>query len=211
MKGLFISNQRYGILSLVVDKMLETDVSSYLLFLFLFLFKYWATLYIMYPRAGNGELLQVPEFNQWYDAFKAMADFSLTGSKFTIKYEPEEQPCTKTPGATCGGAGLIGNKLSESQVTGIALFSWYYIWCSVMLAILLVRLLMAMMTNTFNTVRVLATRHWRLQFARCVLQMELIAGTRAGAEASSYHEVVTDIKVVDGVFQFKLFNDTATA
>ena len=41
--------------------------------------------------------------------------------------------------------------------------------------------------------------------------MELIWGSNKGAEASSYHEVVTDIKVVDGVFQFKLFNDVAAA
>ena len=44
--------------------------------------------------------------------------------------------------------------------------------------LLLLRLLMAMMTNTYTTVRLLATRHWRLQFARCVLQMEMVAGSK---------------------------------
>jgi len=200
-KGLFLANQRLGIQALVINKMLATDVLDYLLFLSLYLLKYYATLYIIYPRAGDGKLYQVAAFNDVAYAFKAMADFALTGAKFKIDFEPQGDELPDD-------AQLA--ELSTAQVSGIALFAWYYIWCAVMLAILLVRLLMAMMTNTYNSVRVLATRHWRLQFARCVLQMEMIAGSwrREEQEDNVFHEMVTNIKVVDGVFKFQLFDDS---
>jgi len=197
MKGLFVSHQRLGILALVVNKMLATDVLDYLLFLLLYLIKYWVTLYMIYPRAGDGFLYQIKEFNTWYDSIKAMSDFALTGNKFSIKFDPDPLQTGSLP------------VLSYEQIIGFVLFSWYYIWCSVMLVILLVRLLMAMMTNTFNSVRVLAKRHWRLHFARCVLQMEMMSGAKE-VKDSNFHEVVTAIKVVDGVFTFQLFNETAS-
>jgi len=129
-----------------------------------------------------------------------MVEFALTGPSFFINIEPNEEDLPD---------GAEAPTLDVAQVTGLVLFSWYYIWCSIMLSILLVRLLMAMMTNTFNSVRVLATRHWRLQFARCVLQMEMILGpglTDSDSRASSIYEVQTTIKVVDDVFTFQLFN-----
>ena len=127
-----------------------------------------------------------------------------TGTKFNIEFEG------KKPADGWAAEGLDRPPgLSHAQVTGLAIFSWYYIWCSVMLAVLLLRLLMAMMTNTYTTVRLLATRHWRLQFARCVLQMEMVAGSKGIDEAGSYHEVVTKVTVVDGVPSFQLFSQGA--
>ena len=46
--------------------------------------------------------------------------------------------------------------------------------CVVMLSIMMLRLLMAMMTNTFNRVVTASVRHWRVQFTRCVLLVELV-------------------------------------
>ena len=200
--GLFVSSQRYGVFALVIENVLAADVSTYLIFLMLYLFKFWATLYIVYPRAGEGQLHQVESFNQWYESLKQMFDFSLgTGERFAVDLQR-----STLDGQDVSEAISLGD-LDLPRMAGIVLFGWYYLWCAVILSILLVRLLMAMMTNTYNGVRNQAVRHWRVQFARCVLQMEMISRNPKQREELYHHEKITKIIVgPDGERTFKLFS-----
>ena len=84
-------------------------------------------------------------------------DLALSGSKFEVVWDSTN---TKFQW--------------DSEMVGLSLFGFYYCWCVVVLSIMMLRLLMAMMTNTFNLVVTASVRHWRVQFARCVLLVELV-------------------------------------
>jgi hypothetical protein len=65
-------------------------------------------------------------------------------------------------------------ELSASQLVNLFIFAVLYLACIVIVVIVLVRLLMAMLTATFNTIRAQAVLEWRLQLARHVLRAELV-------------------------------------
>jgi len=75
---------------------------------------------------------------------------------------------------------------------GIVLFGAIYAYAIVLLVILLVRLLMAMLTATFNRVRSESVLEWRMQLARRVLFAELVVGSLFGD--AHLHAGVQDLK-----------------
>ena len=56
--------------------------------------------------------------------------------------------------------------LKTAQAADLLLFYGFYVFCVILLVFVLLRLLMAMMTNTFRDVMGQATLQWRLQFAK---------------------------------------------
>jgi hypothetical protein len=82
------------------------------------------------------------------------------------------------------------------QTVNFIVFFWHHTMFSIMCLTLLVRLLMAMMTNTFQSVKKSALLEWRLMIARAVLRHELLfsfvdnerklAGER-GADGKYFH------------------------
>ena len=61
-----------------------------------------------------------------------------------------------------------------SHWVAMSLFSYFHLMFAITCMILLVRLLMAMMTNTFQSVKKQAQLEWRLLIARNVLRLELV-------------------------------------
>eukprot|EP00966_Prymnesium_polylepis_P181082 4194339-Prymnesium_polylepis.1 len=152
--------------------MLSSDVKVFLSFFFIYLATFFFPLYIVYPRAGNATLNVVEDFNDPAHALMAMFDLGLTGTKFTVDLVD----------------GMRGSD-GFPQLNGMskfALMSFYlfYVGCVIMLVIVLLRLLMAMMTTTYQGIMKQATLAWRLQFAKIVLMVELIWPSCLGTTCS---------------------------
>jgi len=154
----FVPYQNMGMFALVVQKLLATDVQTFLVFFFLYLTSFWSSMYINYPRAGEGSLALVPEFNGAVKSFEAMVNLGIAGKKFDIDFWMPEVA-----------------QLNYGEYVSLVLFTFFYYYCMLLLVILLLRMLMAMLTATFNLVKQKAELEWRVQFARHILQLELIA------------------------------------
>ena len=131
----------------------------FLTFLLLQALNIYASLYVVYPRAGTAELEVAPQFNRWWKGLQAMLQLAVENTRRVIDQEQE-----------------INDPLLPSQVTGVVVFTAIYTYAVVLLVVLLLRLLMAMLTATFNGVRKESQLEWRLQLARQVLRAELVLG-----------------------------------
>ena len=181
----FIPHQRFGIFAQVIERLLILDVPVFLCFFFIYLFCFWVSMYLNYPRAGTGTLSIVPQFNNMLDSLEAMINLVMTGTTFDIDFHSAEVQHIDDSDAL----HLYG---SHSKLANLALFTAFYYYCMLLLVILLLRLLMAMLSATFQEVRQAATLQWRLQFARFVLELESVwqrlggcsnAGVYLGPEA----------------------------
>jgi hypothetical protein len=141
-----------GIFALVVEKLLATDVRTFLTFFLLYLCIFWSSLFVFYPRAGVGEISMVPEFNGILTSFEAMINLGIASKHFEIDFWAED-----------------ARSLNQGAMTSLILFAVFYYGSLLLLVILLLRLLMAMLSATFAAVRQQQVLTWRLQFARRVL------------------------------------------
>ena len=157
--SLFVSpNSRdLGVFSITIDRMFSNDVAIFLVFLSTYILKYWVAMYISYPRAGTTMLPQIAPFDDPYQSLKALLDAAIYQRRFTTDWDAIDHT-----------AFDIGHWVA------MTLFTYFHLMFAITCMILLVRLLMAMMTNTFQSVKKQAQLEWRLLIARNVLRLELV-------------------------------------
>lgn len=182
---------RLGIFTLVVERLLLTDVPTFLTFFLLYLLNFAIALYLSYPRAGTLSLPFVDDFNDPIRAAKRMFEMGFMGKTFQISLPQLETAAATGPllddgGGALGGANAPGGssdsveplmsvgQLSPSRQLLFTLFCCFYFLCLIFISILLLRLFMATLAATFNSTRMAAQLEWRLQFARHVFRAELM-------------------------------------
>ena len=67
---LCVPSKRFGIFSLVVERLMTSEVPLFLTFFVLYLLNFTCTLFLVYPRAGNGTLPFANGFNDPRTAIK---------------------------------------------------------------------------------------------------------------------------------------------
>ena len=151
------SIQEFGVYSITIDRMFAHDVLIFLVFMAAFMLLYWIAMYISFPRAGTDALPEIAPFDDPYQALKAILDASIYQKRFATNWD-----------------AIDASTFGPSRWVAMALFSYFHLMFAITCLILLVRLLMAMMTNTFQSVRKQAQLEWRLLMARHVLRLELV-------------------------------------
>lgn len=172
----------FGVFSVVIERLMSFEVPLFLTMYLLYLTTFGGTLFIVYPRAGNGSLPYAPAFNDARTAFQEMLELAFTVGKFKIDYPL--RGIAGAPASLLDDAGVpmvFPEDLSGWRLLGMWLFIVFYALCLVILAILMLRLFMALLSATFNTTRARAQLEWRLQFAAHVLQAELLLPERLGS------------------------------
>ena len=154
-----------GVFSITIDRMFANDVMMFLIFLSFFLMKYWVAMYISFPRAGTTTLPAIAPFDNPYQAFKALLDAAIYQKRFMTDWDAIDPELWNFGDE---GAWTAGHWVA------MALFTYFHLMFAITCMILLVRLLMAMMTNTFQAVNKKAQLEWRLLIARNVLRLELV-------------------------------------
>ena len=149
--------QELGVYSITIDRMFAHDVQIFLVFMAAFMLMYWLAMYISFPRAGTDTLPEIAPFDDPLQSFKAVLDASIYQVRFSTNWDAID-PSTFSP----------------SRWVAMVLFSYFHLMFAITCLLLLVRLLMAMMTNTFQSVRKQAQLEWRLLIARHVLRLELV-------------------------------------
>ena len=187
---------RVGVHVLIIDKMLMNDFSYYLTFLLAFLVNYFLAMYILFPATADDPQPKLVTGRERTDGtgtfdmrypmigFNAMVEFAIFGIRFAPNANAPEL-----------------DDLSYGEMLCFALFSALTYVFTLVCLILLVRLLMAMMTNTFRKVQEQAQLEWRLLIARNVLRLELFvlnttgkwayakmfAGSQSAVDGKYYH------------------------
>ena len=190
---------RLGIFTLVVERILTSDVPTFLTFFSFYLFNFACSMYAVYPRAGSATLSYVAAFNDPISAGKLMLEVGYLQSRFPIEYpmgelqlKRELVDATEPPAdcelpaacerlkrelvdATEPSPPLLPppllSELGGAQQVNFWIFCAMYLMCLILITILLLRLFMAMLSATFNTTRQAAQLEWRLQFARQVMKV----------------------------------------
>ena len=163
-----------GIYVHIATRMLK-DVIIFVTLLIFFLVSFYSAMYVVFPRAGAGTFLAVSTpFNTWDAALKTMFDMALVGVKWSPELSVE-----------------IVEELDTWQLINYLLFILLYCGYVLTVVILMLRLLIAMLSNTFNSVERKSTLEWRLLLARRVLRAELLypypRQMRAGEEVDGQH------------------------
>lgn len=114
-------------------------------------------MYVSYPRAGTTELPDIAPFDDPYRGLKALLDAAIYQRRFDTNWDAVDR-----------------DNFTDGNWVCLFLFSYFHLMFAITCMILLVRLLMAMMTNTFQTVKKQAQLEWRLLIARNVLRLELV-------------------------------------
>ena len=155
--AVFTPFESLNIFMLSVSKVLKKDLKIFLVLFGFFLLTFYLTLFVLYPRSTI-DLPLVDSFNRWEDAMQRLLELALTGSATTINLNP-----------------VLFGPLSTMQVIDFSLwFMIYYLFVLISL-ILLLNLLIAMLSFTFETVREESTLQCRTAFVRCLLRLELQA------------------------------------
>ena len=194
MQSLFVSPSfpALGVHLITIEKMFDNDVTTFLIFLFLYMINYFTSMFITFPvnhedqdanaDAEGDEGLgfgALAPFDNAVPALGAIYNMAVFGQRFATMLD---EPTLR--------------RLSGLQALNFAVFFFHHSMFAIMCTILLVRLLMAMMTNTFQGVKKSALLEWRLMIARAVLRHELLfffapssqklAGER-GVDGKYYH------------------------
>ena len=148
------------VLLLSIFNMLRDDVATYLVAYAWTLVVFFFALWTLYPRAGEDLFPVAEQFNSPISAIQAIIQLSLIGEPFQI-YSSMLVPLSK--------------HMSWTMTLSLGLWILLYLFFIIMTLILLVNLLIAMLTHTFETVREEATLQSRLSFAQCIIKQELVA------------------------------------
>ena len=154
----FMPFDSYNILLGVIKEMIKEDVSVYMSIFLWFFTGFYVALYLLYPRSGTRALPFVPSFNTDISAFLDLLRLSILGES------PDIHP-------------LLEAVAPLSWPQGVALVLWlvvYYGWL-ILSVILMINLLIAMLTNTFDTAFTEATLKSRMAFAIGVMKLEKTA------------------------------------
>jgi len=152
--------QTQNILLFTIIKMVQNDLTTFLVaYLWLILACYLAMM-TLYPRSGDASLPQILDFNSMSNSFFALVDLSLLGEPVVIELLHD----------------TTFHHMSSPQVVSMLLCVLVYYCFIIIGTILMLNLLIAMLSDTFNDAREAATLQSRLGFAVAVMKLELIAG-----------------------------------
>ena len=154
---IFTPFEKLNIFQLSVSKMLKRDLILFIVIFGVFMAQFYFSLYILYPRAGAVFLPQVLAFNNWYDALKGLIELAFTGSPSPVDLERDFA------------------MLSTMQQVDLCFWFILYIYFVIISIILLLNLLIAMLSFTFESVREESTLQCRTAFAQCLIRLELLA------------------------------------
>ena len=157
MNSLFMPFERLNIFLLSMAKMMQRDLLVFLLLFGFFMFDFYIALFFLYPRAGTLSMPQVRDFNTWYSALQALFLLAFTGSPSNIDIEVDF------------------TTLSNMQAFDFALWLFVYLMFTILSLILLLNLLIAMLSFTFESVRDESTLQCRTSFAQGIIRLELLA------------------------------------
>ena len=146
-----------NILFLTIWEMIRNDIAVFMAVFFWLFIAFYLCLFVVYPRSGDMALPQVKSFNSLMSVL-GLLDLSLLGER--IEFNPLLQSA---------------EHLSHAQF--ITLWVWlmlYYVWLGFSM-ILMINLLIAMLTNTYEMVRAESDLRARLSFATGIMKLELIA------------------------------------
>jgi len=154
---IFTPFERLNIFMISVVKMLKRDLMIFMVLYIFFMLEFFFALYILYPRAGDVMLPQVRPFNTWYGSILSLFELAFTGSPSMIDLESDFTP------------------LSNMQSVDFLIWLGVYLLFIILSLILLLNLLIAMLSFTFEAVRSEATLQTRTSYAQCLMRLELLA------------------------------------
>ena len=141
-----------------IFKMLRRDLATFMIVFLWFGLMFYCLLYTIYPRSGYSALPQVNEFNTHFDAIFALIDLSFLGERVTLNMLPESF-----------------EYMGAVQLVDLWLWLVFYYIFMIISIILMINLLIAMMSHTFDGIRQESLLQSRLGFALLVMKLELIA------------------------------------
>jgi len=147
-----------SVLMTTMNKVLMQDLATFLAAFSLLILVLYPPLYTLYPRAGEHGLPHVDSFNSWYESLQAMIDLGLLAQSVRIDMLWE---------AT--------DAMSELQIADLFLWAIGYYIFLILSCILMLNLLIATLTHTYDEVCSEATLQSRLQLATVICKMELVA------------------------------------
>lgn len=152
--------QAQNILLFTIIKMVQNDLTTFLVaYLWLILACYLAMM-TLYPRSGEASLPHILDFNSMSASFFALVDLSLLGEPVLVELLHD----------------TTFHHMSSPQVVSLLACVMVYYGFIVIGTILMLNLLIAMLSDTFNDAREAATLQSRLAFAVAVMKLELVAG-----------------------------------
>jgi hypothetical protein len=154
---------------------------------------FFFAMFFLYPRSGASQLLIIEQFNKPISAMINLLELALVGANADIDVD------------------AIFDPLSTNWMARINLivFVASYVIYTLISLILLMNLLIAMLSSTFEKVQEESTLSYRISFARCVLKYEItarrcgsdiFAGTRT-AQGDYVYEFRSIAKNAEGLTQ----------
>ena len=189
---------KMGVQIIIIDKMFHNDVTTYLTFLVAFTVNYFFAMYISLPANAseesvvghnllNGRYVQF-DMTHPLTGLNAMFEQAVIGIRFTPNF----------------AADAVKDFSNGEWMSFIFFYAIHLTFCVVCI-ILLVRLLMAMMTNTFRVVQEQAQLEWRLLLTRHVLRLEVLGDllfNAIGSERLSRKLLAGTHSPIDGKYYF---------
>ena len=151
--------EKLHILLLSIINMLKHDVLTWLVAYICTLFMYFMTMYTLYPRSGMNAFPMADKFNSIFSGAQAVVELGFVSEPVPLRIEPM----------------LDYEFMSASMWTCSFVWVLLYITFIIMTMILLLNLLIAMLTYTFDSVLGESILKSRLSFSRCIIKMELVA------------------------------------
>ena len=142
-----------AIFMISVNHMLIEDIRNFMFLFLMFLAMFYFAMFILYPAPNP----MAPQFNDAKTAFSALIDLAFLGEGIELDMFDEE------------------TGLDFWQSVDFKMFVLMYYFYILMAMILLLNLLIALMSNTFNKVTEESKLRYRQDFARRVLRLELLA------------------------------------
>jgi hypothetical protein len=149
--------EKLNIFLLSVTKMLKRDLMVFLILFSFFMAMFYFALYILYPRAGSVYLPQVMPFNKAKNGIRSLFELAFTGSPSVIDLDADF------------------SEFTAFQLVDFFVWLALYLLFIIMSLILLLNLLIAMLSFTFETVREESTLQCRTSFAQHLMRLELLA------------------------------------
>ena len=159
---IFIPNQRLGILWRSMMAMIVGDVTAWMILLSCTLFTFGLVVFMCYPvQWGSSSLGLVATFDEGFvPSFKGLLELALLGVE--LDFDPTQ---------------FMGIWSDESYNTTIRVdtifFLLAYLFYMIFALVLLLNLLIAMMSTTYESIMECAVLEWRVDFARMILKIEL--------------------------------------
>jgi len=159
--SLFTPFESFNVFLLSIVRILRNDLLTFLAIFAVYLATFFLALYTLYPRCGAAFLPHMPAFNDWHTSAQALLELAFTGSPPSLDLIAASQY----------------EGLSASQTASLALFGGVYLFYAILSVVLLLNLLIAMFTHTFENVRSESTLNSRVGFAQMMLRLELVASS----------------------------------